>query len=552
MLDYVIKKIMFLCTASLCLPFLLHGNYLQNVYHKKLEQRRNKEIPPLGFEHTKSTEKKSYNDYITLKKNYVFDAHTKDISQITKKFIKTVAITHKELMYESLYNDSFGFYGTGKVIFNRDNTQASFLTHPEFFSPNYGAMIAYNIYAIYRSMILAGELKPDEPFHIVELGAGNGTLAYDILSFIKHTAKEEKTYNHATHWNQFFTQLQYTIGEISSALTQRQIKKNKTYIDLGKIKVIQLDARKTNTLYTKKIKGVVLSNELPDAFPVHKVYFTNNQFQVVVAMTTCNKKNLNKAFRTKKQIADIIARNNYIRKTYTPEVPKNLTPENIILPKKTYLKTKEAAARENKSIDNYIQFHEIPFPISYFPNIHNYIKRHGHCMTNKRYGTTWYINDELKPFMESVSYILQAGFILTIDYGYSNPLLKNHTRNLGIHFYPHGATNNIYKAPGSYDITTKVNFSELATIGKQLGLQAIFYGKEYALVKNTLLLNAQRNICMDSFNIDTDGLIAKNNLFHSPSQEIYQVSQCHNFKVLIQKTSNTKSSFTILADQEPL
>jgi SAM-dependent MidA family methyltransferase len=54
---------------------------------------------------------------------------------------------------------------------------------------------------------------PYEDFHIYEMGAGNGTLALDILDFLKH------------EYPDVYDRTRYTIIEISSKLAQAQRKR---------------------------------------------------------------------------------------------------------------------------------------------------------------------------------------------------------------------------------------------------------------------------------------------------------------------------------------
>jgi SAM-dependent MidA family methyltransferase len=96
---------------------------------------------------------------------------------------------------------------------------------------------------------LASELLKDYPQPaILELGAGRGTLAYDILNFLKHYRPE------------FFERLHYLIYDFSQTLKEKQ---RKLLRDFGN-KVFWVDE-------VPKFSGLVLSNEFFDCLPVRIV-----------------------------------------------------------------------------------------------------------------------------------------------------------------------------------------------------------------------------------------------------------------------------------------
>ena len=71
-------------------------------------------------------------------------------------------------------------------------------------------------------------------------------------------------------WNIFYRQLKYLSLERSGELTKRQIRKNAIFKD--KFQVINRDARHLGEFYHKRIKGLILSNELLDNFSAFSRY----------------------------------------------------------------------------------------------------------------------------------------------------------------------------------------------------------------------------------------------------------------------------------------
>lgn len=164
-------------------------------------------------------------------------------------------ITFRDFMDISLYlragPGKGGFYTSGTVRISPDAFAAgNFSTAPERFSPDFGANI---LKQIYRMWINLGRPKD---FKIVEMGAGNGTLARDILEVAQYYPPE------------FYQALKYTIVEVSSALINRQ-KTGKLKDCLGKVAWIQGSAVDIPLGETEN--AVFISNELPDTFPVHRV-----------------------------------------------------------------------------------------------------------------------------------------------------------------------------------------------------------------------------------------------------------------------------------------
>lgn len=85
------------------------------------------------------------------------------------------------------------------------------------------------------------------------------------------------------------------------------------------------------------------------------------------------------------------------------------------------------------------------------------------------------INLRIKDWIKSINKILNDGFIITIDYGFSNAEYYAPERNKGtlLCYYKHTINEDPYKNIGKQDITSHINFSSLKKWGEDLGLKTI-------------------------------------------------------------------------------
>ena len=148
-----------------------------------------------------------------------------------------------------------GYYNSNKVKLGYDYkaSKSDFATSPEV-SPMFGILISKQLIEAYNIM--------DRPksFQIVEMGAGYGTLAYDVIHGLREFDEEMSSSVH------------YVIVENSPTL----LKKQKDLLAGLNVSFIQASAV---NLPLKDITGVIISNELPDTFPVHLIRKRNDTWE---------------------------------------------------------------------------------------------------------------------------------------------------------------------------------------------------------------------------------------------------------------------------------
>ena len=153
-------------------------------------------------------------------------------------------ITFAEFMREALYHPQWGYY-----------TRPEARRFPDYYTsvdvhPIFGRLLARQMEEIWRLLD-----RPD-PFWIVEAAAGTGRLASHILDFA------------ARELGDFYAALRYVAVESSDARRAAQAAALAVHIERGRVE----SASATPTTIPV---GCILSNELLDALPVHRVTMTS-------------------------------------------------------------------------------------------------------------------------------------------------------------------------------------------------------------------------------------------------------------------------------------
>lgn len=164
------------------------------------------------------------------------------------------AVTFHDFMETALYHPQHGYYASRQPM----GREGDYLTSPEV-SPVFGALVAKQLWQLWEL------LGRPEAFDLIEQGAGSGLLARDILRW---AARREPA---------FFRALRYRIVEISPSLRRRQQETLATVPELAEGQVEWSDE------LPDAITGCVLSNELLDSFPVHRVVHQDRQLLEVYA-----------------------------------------------------------------------------------------------------------------------------------------------------------------------------------------------------------------------------------------------------------------------------
>lgn len=151
-----------------------------------------------------------------------------------------------------LYHPEWGYYSGGQVDIGKDG---DFFTASSL-GADFGELLA-------EQFLDMQEILQIQPFQIVEMGAGKGELARDILHYFQRNYPQK-----AKHF-------EYIILEKSPALKRIQQAALAEFTDLG------IHWQDWETLPEDSIQGCFFSNELVDAFPVHRIQVKNQTLQEI-------------------------------------------------------------------------------------------------------------------------------------------------------------------------------------------------------------------------------------------------------------------------------
>ncbi len=202
-------------------------------------------------------------------------------------------ITFKRYMQEALYAPSLGYYRSGLPKFGKDG---DFITAPEV-SPLFSRSLANQCSQVIN------ELNGGD---ILEIGAGQGTMAADIL--LELDAKNSLPDN-------------YYILELSSELKQRQQQtiKDKAASLLEKVSWL-------SSWPESPISGVVLANEVLDAMPVHLFRYEDQKISEYYVEFKDNKLTLASGEASTAKLIESVTKFGNLPSPYISEVNTDIQP----------------------------------------------------------------------------------------------------------------------------------------------------------------------------------------------------------------------------------
>lgn len=171
-------------------------------------------------------------------------------------------ISFAEYMDWVLYEPDLGYYAANAT---QIGVMGDFFTSPHL-GPDFGELLAEQFLDMWQVM------RCPTPFTLVEMGAGQGLIAADVLRYLRdRPSTDDRPY--AT----FEDALEYIIIEKAQALiTAQQRLLTPIVPDPPKLKWLRLEDLEANA-----ITGCVFANELVDALPVHRWCLKNGELQEI-------------------------------------------------------------------------------------------------------------------------------------------------------------------------------------------------------------------------------------------------------------------------------
>ncbi len=415
----------------------------------------------------------------------------------------------QELM---LYHPKFGYYSSGRVSFTDD-----FQTYPSLLAPYFGQMISQQIFRMWEGMRRAGTLGAGERFTIAEFGAGNGVLAETILDYLDQQAREDRE----GRWRDLVSQLVYVCYDRAPALREAQLRRNARF---GR----QFEARDgdaTDLLRTvppASLKGVIVSNEMLDVFGVQKTIVSESgTAEAAFVVPSLPRKAWSQLQSRLSPVLQqmITGGDKMIRSVLLADESDS----ELYLNRQAFLAFLESTAewKDYVAAARAIQFHEVYVPARVVPELAEHLQHYASAyaaeVARSGKGVVTYINLGEGKFIRDAAQALQAGYVITVDYG-SNwdgimATTLPHMRTYGPGNIEsasnellaglaaaHGDGNgdatlapdtsgrgnpDPYRSPTLNDITTDVNFSYLAAEGETSGLKTAYFGPQRALRSGT-------------------------------------------------------------------
>jgi SAM-dependent MidA family methyltransferase len=162
-------------------------------------------------------------------------------------------ITFAEYQDLVLYHPQYGYYNSGVVGIG---ATGDFFTASSL-GADFGELLAIQFVEMWH------ELSCPVRFTLLEMGAGNGNLAQDILRYLM------------TNYREILPSLEYIIVEQSPALIKQQQQ------ILSQFNHINVTWKDWSDIQDNSLVGCCFSNELIDAFPVHQIMISDRQIQEV-------------------------------------------------------------------------------------------------------------------------------------------------------------------------------------------------------------------------------------------------------------------------------
>ncbi|MCX7594146.1 MAG: class I SAM-dependent methyltransferase [Fischerella sp.] len=325
-------------------------------------------------------------------------------------------ITFATYMEMALYHPEYGYYSTQAINLGK---RGDFFTSVHL-GADFGELLAEQFFQMWE--ILGQPVR----FSLVEMGAGQGHLARDILRYVQQ------------RYPDFFAALEYVIVEKSLALKQEQQQRLQKFT----VHWCSLEEIPKNSII-----GCFFSNELVDALPVHQFILKNGRLQEI--------------YVTIQEESTLNSQQSLVSPTSPSPLPNGKPKKgrnHPISPHPTQAFTEIIGEPSTPKLAEYFDLVGIQFTENLYPE-----------------GYRSEVNLAALDWLSVVADRLQRGYVLTIDYGYPASRYYNPRRSQGTLqcYWRHQRHHNPYINIGRQDITAHVDFTALERWGERCGLTKV-------------------------------------------------------------------------------
>lgn len=336
-------------------------------------------------------------------------------------------LSFRDFVEEALFNPRWGYYATGAVRFGDGG---HFDTFPLALSPYFGIMVARRAHDLWRA---AG--RPAR-FEICEVGAGNGQLCLDVLSFAEARAEQ------VADGRRFADALRYRIIEKSAALRRRQAAL------LGplrsRVEWSRIDLSRARRVATRPGHALVVANEVLDCLAHHKVVLGRDRIFRVVYVGAEPARGRRRRLLTRAQIDVALARGDAL------------------------------------------EFREFELPVASVRGLGAFLARHYSPaeVRRRRLPWTYFACPDTETFVANAGALYEDAEIHLIDYGGDRDYQLGTPGSQRVAAgRPEERNATPYRAPGRDDVTFLVDFSVAMRAAGAAGMSVEFYGPQGRLAQ---------------------------------------------------------------------
>lgn len=413
-----------------------------------------------------------------------------EITENTSKKAKEIAakqfMTIRSYFDHMMFGGKSGYYSSGRVDFAKDFQTFASNAHS---AKALAGAFAYQLLMTRQKLIASHELSATEPFNVLEGGAGNGNLCFNILSMIKDMAESDDPLI-AKEWKGLHETISYHIVERSPELVKTQTLKNQAFIDANKLKIVNADAKYLTKALPGKKMAAVISNELLDVFPPQYLTMNKNgniDIDMILPKLEKNVWQTAKELFTEEDFKKITAeleknseRNiNLIQVTYKDFQPQS---NKLYLSKQDFYKLHEILVDKQK-FETAFSFAIFQLSGDYFVRVKEFIAQNKSFFARMQPGETVLVTIGMDNFIKNAANILMTnGEIISVDYGNNGYSIDKRLRTysnskLGFNFF---------EKPGYKDMTYDVNFTDMVNRSKAFGIELLYFGNQAHMLPETI------------------------------------------------------------------